>query len=160
MFLLYYGCSNCILGHSYMTVRLGHQKTVRMELEDCCKVDIRVNSPLFSSLFGSRFGTVRLGHYTWHIDSYIFILFSYSIRFILVRSCKIRVMFFLCLYFYWEKNGSNWKQKWFDPSTKKNGREFQLFYIRPCSAVDSAQWDMGIRQIGWPAVWQIHLSML
>ncbi len=45
------GCSNCILCHLYMTVRLGHltrrQCEIRqMELEcarDCCKVDIRVN---------------------------------------------------------------------------------------------------------------------
>ncbi len=59
------------------------QKTVRMELEcarDCCKVDIRVhirvNSPcLTPGMF----------------DSYIFLLFSYSIRFILVRSCEILV---------------------------------------------------------------------
>ncbi len=90
------GCSNC---HSYMTVRLGHQKTMRMELENCCKVDIRVNSPLSSSLFGSRFGTMRLGHYIWHVDSYIFLLVSYSIRFILVRSCEIWVVFFLCSIF-------------------------------------------------------------
>ncbi len=50
-----------------MTLRLGHQKTVQIELEcarDCCKVDIHVNSPLSSSLFGSRFGTVRLGQHT------------------------------------------------------------------------------------------------
>ncbi len=37
-------------------------------------VHIRVNSPL---------------SYTWCVDSYIFVLFSYSIRFILVRSCDI-----------------------------------------------------------------------
>ncbi len=45
---------------------------------DCCKVPIRVhiraNSPL---------------SYTWHVDSYIFELFSYSIRCILVHSCEI-----------------------------------------------------------------------
>ncbi len=57
------------------------QKTVGMVLEcarDCCKVDIhvhiRVNSPL---------------SYTWHVDSYIFLQFSYSIRFVLDRSCEI-----------------------------------------------------------------------
>ncbi len=56
------------------------QKTVRMELEcarDCCKVDIRVhvriNSPLSIN-----------SPYTWRVDSYIFLLFSYLIRFILV----------------------------------------------------------------------------
>ncbi len=57
------------------------QNTVRIDLEcarDCCKVHIRihirVNSPL---------------SYTWCVDSYIFLLFSYSIRFIFVRSCEI-----------------------------------------------------------------------
>ncbi len=38
----------------------------------------------------------------------------------------------------------NWKKKWFDPSTKRNGHEFQKIYIRLHSAVDSAQWDWGI----------------
>ncbi len=84
-YMLYSSCSNCTLG---------------MELEDCCKVDIRVNSPLSLSSFGSRFGTVRLGHYTLRVDSYIFLLFSYSILFVLVCSCEMRVVFFLCSYFY------------------------------------------------------------
>ncbi len=59
------------------------QKTVRMELEcprDCCKVYIRVHIHVNSPL-----------SYTWRVDSYIFLLFSYSIRFILVRSCEIKV---------------------------------------------------------------------
>ncbi len=102
---------NCILGHSYMTVKLWQQKTVRMELEDCCKVDIRVNSPLFSSSLVCRFGTVRLGHYTWRVCSYIFLLFSYLIQFILVRSCQIPVVLFLCSYFYWERTVPNYKKK-------------------------------------------------
>ncbi len=63
-----------LLGHSYMTVRLWHQKTMQMELKGCCKVDIHVNSPLSPSSFGSRFGTARLRHYTWRVDSYIFLL--------------------------------------------------------------------------------------
>ncbi len=53
----------------------------RMELEcarDGCKVDIRVNIRVNSPL-----------SYTWCVDSYIFLLFSYSIRFNLVRSCEI-----------------------------------------------------------------------
>ncbi len=57
------------------------QKIVRMELEcarDCCKVDIRVHISVNSPL-----------SYNWHVDSYIFLLFSYSIRFILVCSCQI-----------------------------------------------------------------------
>ncbi len=37
-------------------------------------VNTRVNSPL---------------SYTCHVDSYIFILFSYSFRFVLVRLCQI-----------------------------------------------------------------------
>ncbi len=40
------------------------------------RVNIRVNSPL---------------SYSWHVDSYIFLLFSYSIWFILVCSCEILV---------------------------------------------------------------------
>ncbi len=63
--------------------------TVGLELEDCCKVDIRVNPPLSSSSFSNRFSTVRLGHYTWRLDSYIFLLFSYSIRLNLICSCEI-----------------------------------------------------------------------
>ncbi len=129
-----------------MTVELEHQKTVRMELEDCCRVDIHDNSPLTSSTFVSRFGTVRLGHYPWHVDSYIFLLFSYSFRFFFVRSCEIWVVFFLCSYFYWERTVPNWKKK-FDPLTKKNGCKFQIFYIPPCSAVDSVQWDLGINGV-------------
>ncbi len=38
------------------------------------------------------------------------------------------------------------KTKWFHPSTKKNGHEFQKFYIRSHSAVDSAQRDWSITQ--------------
>ncbi len=52
-----------------------------MELEcarDCCKVDIRVHIRVNSPL-----------SYTWHVDFYIFLLFSYSICFILVHSCEI-----------------------------------------------------------------------
>ncbi len=42
---------------------------------------------------------------------------------------------------------SNWRKKRFyafDPPTKKNGHEFQSFYIRPHYGVDSGQWDWGI----------------
>ncbi len=42
------------------------------------------------------------------------------------------------------KNRAQLKKKWFDPSTKRNGHEFQKIYIRPHSAVDSSQWDWGI----------------
>ncbi len=75
------GCSNCILRHSYMRVRLRQtrrQCKIRwMELEcarDCCKVDIRVHIRVNSPL-----------SYTWCVDSYIFLLFSYSIS---VHSCS------------------------------------------------------------------------
>ncbi len=57
------------------------------------------------------------------VDSYIFVLFSYSIRY----------------YFCTFKN--DFVHLTF--KTKKNGREFLTFYIRPHSAVDSAQWDWG-----------------
>ncbi len=43
---------------------------------------------------------------------------------------------------------SNWKKRRFyafDPPIKKNGYEFQTFYIRPHSGVDSGQWDWGIK---------------
>ncbi len=52
-----------------------------MELEcarDCCKVDIRVHIRVNSPL-----------SYTWRVDSYIFVLFSYSIGFSLDCSCEI-----------------------------------------------------------------------
>ncbi len=78
VFLLYSGCSNCILGNSYMYDFTRRQCKIRwMELEcarDCCKVDIRVNSAL---------------SYTGHDDSYIILLFSYPILFILFHSCEI-----------------------------------------------------------------------
>ncbi len=54
---------------------------MRMEMEcaiDCCKVDIRVHIHVNCPL-----------SYIRRVDSYIFLLFSYSIRFILVRSCEI-----------------------------------------------------------------------
>ncbi len=54
---------------------------MRMELEcarDCRKVDIRVHIRVNSPL-----------SYNWRVDSYIFLLFSYSIRFILVHSYEI-----------------------------------------------------------------------
>ncbi len=54
---------------------------MRMEQEcarDCCKVDIRVHNRVNSPL-----------SYNWRVDSYIFLLFSYSIWFILVCSCEI-----------------------------------------------------------------------
>ncbi len=58
------------------------QKTVQTMMNGAAKyifvlirVHIRVNSPL---------------SYTWHVDSYIFLLFSYSIRFIFVCSCEMQ----------------------------------------------------------------------
>ncbi len=53
------------------------QKTVRMELEcarDCCKVDIRVHIRVNSPL-----------SYNQSVDSYIFLLFSYSFLFVRVK---------------------------------------------------------------------------
>ncbi len=99
-----------------------------MELKDCCKVDIRVNSPLSSSSFGSRFGTVRLGLYTWRIDSYIFLLFSYSIRFVLVRSCEMRVVLSICSYFYWERTVPNWRKKMIWPFDEEECVQISNFF--------------------------------
>ncbi len=103
-----------------------------MEMEcarDCCKVPIRVyirvNSPL---------------SYTWHVDSYIFVLFSYSIRFILVREILGRTE--KCSY-YFRTFKNDFVHLTF--KTKKNGHEFLTFYIRSRSSVDSGQWDWGIR---------------
>ncbi len=79
------GCSNCILHHSYMTVKLGQTRRQcemrQMELEcarDCRKVDMHANSCSYSPL-----------SYIWRVDACIFLLFSISIRFILVCSCEI-----------------------------------------------------------------------
>ncbi len=103
---------------------------------DCCKVDIRVhirvNSPLTNN---------------WHVDSYIFLLFSYSIRFILVHSCEILRRIEKWSYYFRTFNHAQLKKirfYAFDPLTKKNGHEFQTFYICPRSGVDSGQWDWGI----------------
>ncbi len=76
------------------------------------------------------------------VDSFIFVLFSYSIRFILVRSCEILGRTEQCSYFFF-----TFKKDvvYLNFKTKKNGREFLSYYIRPHSAVDSAQWDWGIR---------------
>ncbi len=56
----------------------------------------------------------------------------------------------------------NWSKKWFcafDPLTKTNGHEFQTFYIRPRSAVDSAQWDWGMTvRLGHQKTMQIELE--
>ncbi len=45
------------------------------------------------------------------------------------------------------------EKKLFDPSTKRNGHEFQKIYIRPHSAVDSAQWDWGITNVKSTIQW-------
>ncbi len=106
-----------------------------MELEcarDCCKVDIPVNSPL---------------SYTGRDNSYIILRFSYSIRFILVRSCEILGRTeYSSSYFrsFIEKEPCPTEKIWFDLSTKKNGHEFQNFYIQSRSGLHSWQWDMGI----------------
>ncbi len=41
-------------------------------------------------------------------------------------------------YYYWERTELNWKMYMIRPSL------LIYFYIRPCSAVDSALWDLGI----------------
>ncbi len=122
IFLLYSGCSYCIPGHSYLQVRLGHHANGPEDSSNedgmCRKVDIRV-------------------------DYYILgILFSYSIRFILVRLCEILGRTEQCSYYF-----CTFKNDFVHLTfkTKKNECEFLTFYIRPRSAVDSAQWDRGIK---------------
>ncbi len=95
---------------------------------DCCKVDIPVNSPL---------------SYTGLDDSYIILLFSYSIRFIHVCLCSLLPIFVLLL----RKNRTQLKKKLFDPSTKKNGCEFHNFYIRPHPELHYWQCDLGITEL-------------
>ncbi len=86
--------------------------------------------------------TINSNSVLLHVDSYIFLLFSYSIRFILVRSCEIlgrteQCSSHVCTFI--EKQPCSTEFVLFEPSTKKNGHEFQNFYIRQLSAVDSAQ---------------------
>ncbi len=56
-----------------------------MELEDCSKLDIRVNSSLSSSSFGNRFGTVRLEHMLIPTCSYYFLTQFGSFLFVHVK---------------------------------------------------------------------------
>ncbi len=103
---------------------------------DCCKVPIHVHIGVNSPL-----------SYTWCVDSYIFELFSFSIRFIFVCSCEILRRTEQWLYYFRTFNHAQLIYFFFyafDPPTKKNGHEFQSFYIRPHSGVDSGQWDWGI----------------
>ncbi len=47
-------------------------------------------------------------------------------------------------YYYRERTELKWKIYMICPFPNKNWREFQIFYILPCSAVDLALWDLGI----------------
>ncbi len=56
-------------------------------------------------------------------------------------------------YYYRERTELKWKIYMIRPFPNKNWHEFQNFYICPRSAVDSAQWNLGIK----PATW-LYLS--
>ncbi len=47
-------------------------------------------------------------------------------------------------YYYRERTELKWKIYMIHALPKRNRRDFQTFYIRPRSEVDSAQWDWGI----------------
>ncbi len=79
--------------------------------------------PTYSYYFLTQFGSFLFVHVKYYVE---------------LRSvCTILVLLTM----------PNWRKKWFcafDPLTKKNGCKFLTFYIRPHSAVDSAQWDWRI----------------
>ncbi len=83
-----------------MTVGLAHQKTVQMKLEDCYKVDIRVNSPLSFSSFGSRFSTVRLEHLLIPTYSHYFLTQFGLFLFVHVKYYVELGSLLPCSYFY------------------------------------------------------------
>ncbi len=59
--------------------------------------------------------------------------------------CRLRSVHVIFLSYYsQERTELNWEIYMIRPFPNKNWCEFQKFYIRPCSAVDSAQWDLGI----------------
>ncbi len=115
------------------------QKTMWMEMEcarDCRKVDIRVHIRVKSPL-----------SYNWRVDSYIFLLFSYSIRFILVDSCEILGRTKYCSYYFRTFNCAQLKKKnilYIWPFDKEEWGRISNFLHSPRLAVDSAQWHWGI----------------
>ncbi len=68
---------------------------------------------------------------------------SFAIIIVLCRLGSIHVIFLS--YYYRERTQLNWKMYMIRPFSKKNWSEFQNIYIHPHSAVDSGQWDLGIR---------------
>ncbi len=65
---------------------------------------------------------------------------------VLCRLGSINVVFLS--YYYRERNKLKWKIYMIRPFPNKNWWEFQIFYIRPYSAVHSAQWDLDITMGG------------
>ncbi len=77
--------------------------------------------------------------FTLHAHSW-----SFANIIVLCRLISVHVIFLS--YYYRERTELRWKNYMIHPFPNKNCRTFQMFYIHPCSAVDSAQWDLGIYQ--------------
>ncbi len=82
--------------------------------------------------------------FTLHAHSW-----SFANIIILCQLGSVHVVFLS--YYYRERTELKWKIYMIHPLNNKNWCEFQTFYIRPRSAVDSAPWDLGISE---------HLSCL
>ncbi len=97
----------------------------------------------------------RTIHYTIVLIPTVFLPYA------LVSSCYLVMIFFIHIIrekfeftshahswsfanIYQEKIELKWKIYMIRPFLNKNLHEFLIFYIRPCSAVDSAQWDLSI----------------
>ncbi len=72
-------------------------------------------------------------------------LWSFTKIIILCRLGSVHVIFLS--YYYRERTKLKWKVYIIRPFPKNNWHEFQYVYIRPRSAVDSAQWDLGIMML-------------
>ncbi len=72
-------------------------------------------------------------------------LWSFVNMIILCRLGSVYVVFLS--YYYQERTELNWKIYMICLFLNKNWCEFQIFYIRPHSAADSAQWDLDIMNV-------------
>ncbi len=89
---------------------------------------------IFIRIIGEKF------EFTLHAHSW-----SFANIIVLCRLGSVHVIFLS--YCYWERTELNWKIYMIGPFSNKNWREFQnvsKLVCRPCLAVDSAQWDLGI----------------
>ncbi len=76
--------------------------------------------------------------FTSHAHSWSFTNMS-----VLCRLGSVHVVFLS--YYYHERTELKWTFYMIRPFPNKNWCEFQIFYIHPRSAGDSARWDLGIR---------------